>query len=506
MLSRHFAGSLTLALSLLLNAGGVLAAPAADAKADSSTNPVEKVQKLNRYAMQLFDDLNFAMAEKTLIEAAGILDKANLSNSPASLATHGNLAVLYSVGLKNPDKAVAEFKKALAVKPDLKMSKQRATAETEANLARARAEMGGAPVPAPKPVASVKATASVPEPKRADTASAGGLKCPGGGEIQAGDDVTLKCLTSGLRAASVVLYYKANGAEEYQASPMTKGDSSDGVTSWVAKIPGSDTNAKWVPMYFEARNAADAPVASSGRADSPSVITVKGVEGGETGPRPAAEGEDEEGDEDEAEEIDDNNPLARLENERRRESEGLRGTWMFSSGLGSGFGYAVGKKTEAFGNQGVQFNSGLAPAYLGHYVPEIGYFIGRNTALTLAGRLQWMPGMKYGAATGALSGLLRLLFFTEPVGKFRWYFAMAAGAGEGFRLRVKAAILTDQGDLTGQTVYDTVQGGPYVAGLGGGMIYKLTRRWHWTLDTQVLVGIPKTSSVLDLTTGIRWMH
>ncbi len=206
MLSRHFAGSLTLALSLLLNAGGVLAAPAADAKADSSANPVEKVQKLNRYAMQLFDDLNFAMAEKTLLEAAGILDKANLSNSPASLATHGNLAVLYSVGLKNPDKAVAEFKKALAVKPDLKMSKQRATAETEANLARARAEMGGAPVPAPKPVASVKATASVPEPKRADAASASGLKCPGGGEIQAGDDVTLKCLTSGLRAASVVLY------------------------------------------------------------------------------------------------------------------------------------------------------------------------------------------------------------------------------------------------------------------------------------------------------------
>ena len=83
---------------------------------------------------------------------------------------------------------------------------------------------------------------------------------------------------------------------------------------------------------------------------------------------------------------------------------------------------------------------------------------------------------------------------------------MAAGGGEGFRLRVNAGVLTDAGNPTGNTVHDTVQGGPFVVGLGGGMAYRLTRRWHWTLDTQVLVGIPKASSVLDLTTGVRWMH
>jgi hypothetical protein len=508
MLSRHFAGSLTLGLSLLLNFGGARAALAGDAKADASADPVEKVQKLNRYAMQLFDDLNFALAERTLLEAVGILDKAGLATAPTSLATHGNLAVLYSVGMKNPDKAVAEFKRALAIKPDLKMSKQRATLETEANLARARAEMGGTPVPAPKPATPAKSTTVIPEPKHADAAASGGLKCPGGGEIQAGDDVTLKCLTSELRAAFVVLYYKANGAEEYQVLPMTKGDSSGGVTSWVAKIPGADTNAKWVPMYFEAQNEAGTPLATSGRADSPNVITVKGADAGEAGGRSAADDEDEDGNEEEGEEIDDNNPLARLENQRRRETEGSKGTWMFSLALGSGFGYAAGDSTEAFskGTQRVGFNSGFAPAYLGHAVVEIGYFVGRNTALSLASRNQWMQGMKYGAARGANSVLLRLLFFTEPEGKVRWYFATAAGGGEGFRLRVNAAVLNDKADATGQTVHDTVQGGPFVAGLGGGMIYKISRRWHWTLDTQVLVGIPKPSSVLDLTTGLRWMH
>lgn len=505
MLSRHFAGLLTVTLSVLLGWGLPQAASAAEAKTDASSDSVEKVQKLNRYAMQLFDDTNFPLAEKTLLEALGILEKNGMASAPQSLSTHGNLGVLYSVGLRNPDKAVAEFKKALAIKPDLKMSKQRATPETEAALARARAEMGGAPAaPAPKPAV---ARETAPESRRAGVG--GALKCPDGGEIQAGDEVTLKCLSSGGRAAEVTLYYKPNGADDFKALPMSKGESSGGTTTWTATIPGADTNTKWVPMYFEAKNDAGTPVASSGRADSPNVITVKGGESGsgEATARNGGEGDEEGEDEGEGdEEIDDNNPLARLENERRREREGSRGTWTFAMGIGSGFGYAVGKSTEAFGKFGVQFKQGLAPAYLGQIAPEVGYFIGRNTALSLTGRLQSMPFGTKGSATGALSALLRLLFFTEPDGRVRWYFATVVGAGEGFRLRVNATVNDDRGEPTGTTVQDTVRGGPYLVGLGTGMTYRISRRWHWTVDTQVLVGIPKASSVLDLTTGIRWMH
>lgn len=504
MLSRHFAGLLTLILSVLLSLGRPQAASAAESKADASADPVEKVQKLNRYAMQLFDDLNFTLAEKTLLEALGILEKNNLASAPASLGTHGNLAVLYSVGLKNPDKAVVEFKKALLIKPDLKLSKQRATPETEANLARAKADMGLATAapPAPRP-AVAKETA--PEPKR--PGAAGGLKCPDGGEIQAGDDVTLKCLTSELRASVVTLYYKPNGSDEFRPLAMSKGDTSGGVTTWTARIPGSDTNAKWVPMFFEARNDAGTVLASSGRADSPNVITVKGTDSEQAGSRSGGEdGEEGEEVEEEGDEVDDNNPLARLENERRREREGSRGTWTFALGMGSGFGYAIGKKTEAFGKDNVQFKSGFAPAYLGQLVPEVGLFIGRNTAMSLTGRIQWIQGSNHGTATGAWSGLLRFLFFTEPEGRVRWYFSTAMGGGEGVRLRVNAAVNDDRGNPTGVTVNDTVRGGPFLVGLGGGMAYKITRRWHWTVDTQVLVGIPKPSSVIDLTTGVRWMH
>jgi hypothetical protein len=37
------------------------------------------------------------------------------------------------------------------------------------------------------------------------------------------------------------------------------------------------------------------------------------------------------------------------------------------------------------------------------------------------------------------------------------------------------------------------------------MLYKLNRRWRWTVDTQALLGFTHYSAVLDLTTGLRWM-
>jgi hypothetical protein len=226
----------------------------------------------------------------------------------------------------------------------------------------------------------------------------------------------------------------------------------------------------------------------------------------ESGPPPVQEGGEEEGeDEEEGEEIDDNNPLAALERERYREHEGSKGTWFGSVGIGSGMGYATGHSTEAFGKYGFGFSPGVAPATWGQLVPEIGYFVSRNTAFALTGRLQGIFDGPKGTATGALSGLLRVLFFTEDGGKVRWYFALAAGGGEGFRLRVKVNVIPDDPNIKSWSVKDTVRGGPFLAGVGGGMQYKLGRHLRWIVETQVLVGIPDSSGVVDLSTGARWL-
>jgi hypothetical protein len=466
-------------------------AKAGDSQGEDN-DPSSKVQKLNRYAMELFDGKNFALAEKTLLEALAIVEKSNLGKGPAGLATNGNLAVLYSVGLKNPDKAVHHFKKALAIKPDLKMSKQRATPETEANLARAKAELAGG-----------KTTAKPAEATARKSETPSGMSCPTEGEIQAGEEAALKCqIVAELNPATVMMHYKPNGAEEYKSLVMTKTESGE-TTTWVGKIPGSDTKAKWLPVYFEALNSAGKVVALSGREDSPSVVVVKGGEETSEKPQVVAEGEEGEEGEDEGEEIDDANPLARLEKERWREHQGSKGTWWIGLGFGSGVGWAHAKSTEAFGKFKVGFNPGFAHGYLGQAVPEIGYFVGRSTAFALTGRNQWVPGGPKGTATGAHTLLLRIMFFTDDTEKVRWYFAGAAGAGEGFRFQVEAQVLNADASSNGGTVKDTVRGGPYVAGVGGGMLYKINRRWRWTLDSQILVGFPHYSGILDLSTGIR---
>ena len=54
------------------------------------------------------------------------------------------------------------------------------------------------------------------------------------------------------------------------------------------------------------------------------------------------------------------------------------------------------------------------------------------------------------------------------------------------------------------TVKDTVRGGPFVAGIGAGMLYKLSRHFRWSIETQSLVGFGHISAVLDLTSGVRY--
>ena len=272
--------------------------------------------------------------------------------------------------------------------------------------------------------------------------------------------------------------------------------------------PAAATGPKTTPSAVEA--ASD----TGSREQSQSVPPVEGGEATPAEPEAptvAGEGENVEGEEEaeeEGEEIDDSNPLARLENERRREHQGSKGTWWLGLGVGSGAGYASGKSTETFPDNRVGFNPGLALAALGHAVPEIGYFVGRNTALAITGRDQLILGGWKGTPWGANAVLLRVLFFTDGDEKVRWYFATAAGWGDAFRLQVTAQsqVVDQNGNVTAVIPFkDTVKGGPWAAGIGGGMLYKLNRRWRWTVDTQALLGFTHYSAVLDLTTGLRWM-
>jgi hypothetical protein len=457
----------------------------------SQNEASERVFKLNRHAMQLLDNSEYVPAEKALLDALSEAKKAGLKTTPAMLNTHGNLGVLYSVGIKDKRKAIAHFREALAIKPDLKLNKQRLAPETETNfnLARLEFESGGKD-PEPQPVHKSKPTAPLIP-----------FKCPTGGDVRPGEEVTLKCLTSGnFRPNEIQLFYKVGGQEDYQSLSMTKNPSGDVVT-WVGKIPGSNHAAGSISFYFEARNSHGTSLGRVGRPESPSLISIRTSSDSKS----ASNDDQDDVDREEEDEIDDDNPLARLEKERYREQFGSKGTFWVSLGVGSGVGYASAHHTEAYGRGGrsAEFNAGIAFATLGHLVPEIGYFLGRNTAITLTGRNQYMQYSNRKIATGANSVMLRLLFLSEPDGNWRYYVALAGGGGEGFRFRVKTSIIPVD-NTPGGTVADSVRGGPYVAGGGTGLYYRLNRHWLLTLDTQVLVGMPNFSSVLDVSSGMRY--
>lgn len=483
----------------LLLTGLCLAAPSSvraegeEASAEES-DALARLQKANRTATELCGAGKFQEAEKLLLGAIQDAGKADLGDNPALVSAHGILGLIYSRGIKDDRRAIQHFKQALHLKPDLKLNKSSSTPEADKNFARAWAEIQAGDDDAP-PAAAPSAPAAAEEPGA--TVGSDGLTCPASAEVQAGDDVTLRCLTTGIAAAKVALSYKAAGQDSFQSVPMTSTPSADGSrVTWTGRIPGSATSGQTVPYFFEARDKKGALIAQAGAEDSPNLIVIKG------GDRAT----DTTGN---AEPIDDNDPLARHREARRRERDGSKGTAWISLGVGTGFGWAKGGDTEAFGKSDrVHSNAGLAWASAAQLVPEIGYFLDNNWALSVMGRLQYVPTAQSlpnsadndkvasQVAKGALSALLRLSYFGDEDDGWRLYGAAAVGGGEGFRFRV--SVPTDIGD-----VQDTQRGGPLVAGLAAGALCRLSKSWHWVFEAGFLVGFPDTSAVLDLSTGIR---
>ena len=66
-----------------------------------------------------------------------------------------------------------------------------------------------------------------------------------------------------------------------------------------------------------------------------------------------------------------------------------------------------------------------------------------------------------------------------------------AGGGEGFRFTVYP-------DTDRTTFKDTVRGGPFLAGVGGGVYYEAAKAMSIVLEAKGLAGIPMFSVVGDL--------
>jgi hypothetical protein len=529
MIPRSARISYALAIAVASFAGNALAQDQA---------AIEKLVQMNKKALDDYDTLEWESAKKTLLDALMAGKKAGLDNHPVMARTYVHLGAVYITGFRNRDKAIQSFSRALEIDPAIQLSRGIATQEVNDAFSEAKRARGGGgtgtggeqPPPPPKkngrkgPVMeSDEKPASPPPPKKKQPSTLStseedeeeerdlpvkfkaALDCPNQDEAIIDRPAVLRCAVSPnlpVSVAKMYLMYLEPKKEKYTELQMTKTPKG----WWKGKIPKKTVTGTSVSYYFEGRDASGKPVVRNGEESSPNHLLVM-EEAAYIKLKEREFGKDVE------------NPLDVKTGEvgenllgHRREDIGTNVNfgnrkWWIGLGAGTGFGYAKGKgleavnrSTDAFHNLAAEFVPGGAFAGLLHLAPEVGYQISPNVAISVEGRFQYIPQpAQYSrfAATGALSGLVKIMRYTKQA-QIRFFGTAIAGGGEGFRFTVYPVDPGLHPELSQvQDFKDTVLGGPIIAGAGVGMYYEATKRMAVVLEAHGLAGFPTFSFVAD---------
>jgi hypothetical protein len=358
---------------------------------------------------------------------------------------------------------------------------------------------------APPPALTYKATLGDGDDEPDLPVHTAALDCPTPDEVPPDKAVKLRCAAAtNLGLAKVLLMYRLPGKEEWGSVEMERTPK-----GWYqAKLPKKAVTGKSVQLYFEGRNAAGKAVVSNGRADSPNLILIREEAVAREVEQEAAESASSKQARDTEE-----NPLLepdeptgpRLYLGKVDKSKigldtryGNRRFWI-GLGVGSGYGYAKGDGLETRPDLQARFGAGFGWAGIGHLAPEIGFQATPDFAISIEGRNQWIPQSgKYAkfTASGAQSVLLRLLFYTKQ-SKLRFFGALQGGVGEGFRFVLYP-------DMDRPDYKDTVRGGPYLAGLGGGLYYEMSHGVSFVTELNALAGFNIFSVVADLNFALQF--
>ena len=229
---------------------------------------VDKITKLNKKAVDEFENLNFDQARKILKDALDACSRSGLEGSQIAARTHVHLGVVLFAGFKQKDEALAEFKKALEIAPEIKLDKLLATPEIQEVFDQAveaeKGSKGGKGDKGGETTASADAITHEPV-----TRATQGKPIP--------INVTLD---SSVKAKKVMLSFSADGSEDFGEREMK--EASPG--NWMAEIPASATQGGKVSYYIEVDGDDDQVVASKGSAASPLVVSLRGPGGAALGP------------------------------------------------------------------------------------------------------------------------------------------------------------------------------------------------------------------------------
>jgi len=508
----------TVLAMLVLNLASV--ARAQDDSGDN-TDAIAKATQLNKDALAAFQAHKTDEAKRLLKQALDLCDASGLDQHPIKARTLVHFGMVLIGGQKQRDPAIKQFKKALAIEPGIGLTKSVATPEMQSAFEEARKGGGAAAAdtqseakPTPPDTTATpagdatpsggddNATAAAPEPPppppppsapppAAEPETPAEPAVPSTGldhepvtraRPNAAIAITVN-VDQGLKFDKIVLAYRPNGASDYLGREMKQVD--PGIYS--AEIPARATSGTMVAYYIEAQTANGDPVAARGSAEKPLVVMIG--EARVAKKQGKKSDDDDDGDDDEDE--DENAPR-----------------YFIGLGVGTGFGYAKGNGDN---DAGTPYSSGgLASAQAVQFTPEVGYWLRPDLMLSVqiryqmvTGTTEWVDpnpmGHTHKAINYALAGFAKA---TELFGHGRLKpMASFALGGGTIRHVVKNPTKQDCGADMKTDCVDTIAAGPFLAAVGGGILYNLTPRIGLLGVANAELGLTDFTVNLDLSVG-----
>jgi hypothetical protein len=542
-------------LGLVGLASGAVAAPApaaaAPAPAPAAPSAMTATQEdtliqmidLNKKAVAAYRAGQAQAAMTDLLAAAKMGNEQGLGAHDMMARTEVHIGIVAIAGLKDRQRGLQHFARALAIRPHIKLTPSLATPALKRDLRVARriklpppavaTPAAGAPAAPPAADASkakeASAVAKVDAPAEAKPAAnpegklAKGnpnepplpktvpqpLYCPTPDLGPTDQPVPLFCLTQPeVTAGKIVAYFRPAGGENYTTLTMNRSKS-----GWLtATVPAKDVKGHSLQVYFEAQDASGNVAANNGKDELPNVIQLKP---GAPRIRPRSLALIEVGSPARDQESSSANEATPLElreiAQEKADAAGLtpkgrprraQGSIWVGFGVGSGYGWHLDLPLER--HAGRQVTSGFSPAGLGHISPELGYQWTSRLSLSIQTRHQYLPAAGSGDAevTGAPpqlahAVLARLQYALFDLGDLQFVGSLVAGGGSALRMNIAP------NKKSGLAASDTVVSGPGAAGAGLGLAYNFNPHLIATLEGRGLAGFAAFGVLIEGTAGLQ---
>jgi len=187
------------------------------------------------------------------------------------------------------------------------------------------------------------------------------------------------------------------------------------------------------------------------------------------------------------------------------EAAGLASRVQIAALLGGGVGWASGTGDV---NADTHVSGSFAAAKLGHLELEGGYWLTDEIMLSLAGRFQMVTGptvVETNMRTYHPASYATAVFaegtWSPALGRLRPYVSGAVGAGK-IRHVVTLSQLKDCGPMRNEVCVDTVGAGPFLAGVGGGLMYDLGGSFALIGAVNTQIAAPTFTFNIDLNAGL----